>query len=240
MNYIPLIVMVLGLAAMAAVLIFKKKAGNSARENYFKQLGWEYQKGSSAHVIGDEIEKSSLNFTLKGKEDGISWTIASYLYMEIDNKSNKPFSIFNCVLPDIKKGTCILIPAFKNQAGNNKNIELLSYFSQISNSDILKKFGFNTDFISSLAPFEASSQVVNNSYNILATDNNICKKVLGQENEKNLAAYIQNIKILTNMPLISLDCGKLEIKLPFTLQKPEETRKLADFGIDFTRNILKT
>lgn len=44
LNYIPLIVIVLGLAIMAVFLLRKKSSGHAAREKAVKESGWEYEK----------------------------------------------------------------------------------------------------------------------------------------------------------------------------------------------------
>ena len=51
LGYIPLIVIVLGLAIMAFFMLRKKTTGHAAREKAAKESGWEYEKASSALIL---------------------------------------------------------------------------------------------------------------------------------------------------------------------------------------------
>lgn len=231
LSYIPLIVILAGLIAMAIVIILRNRKGSQFREAYFKSLGWHYQKGSQVHVIGDDIKESTLNFKVGSRINGIEWNIFSYRYLKIDNVTSKPLTIFLAENNFMGGNTCILIPSFKNQSGYAGGKDILNYISGIGPDFILKKMGIDASLLSGLNVYETSDETIKNNYHIYATGNNAFRQALSGENEEAIGNYVMSLKNQSVTPFFSFNPGNLEIRILHTLEKPDEVKKLADLGI---------
>lgn len=236
LSYIPLIVILAGLIAMAIVIILKKKKGSQSREAYFKSLGWQYHNGSSVHVIGDDLKKSTLNFKVSSETGGVSWSIFSYLYLQIDNVTNKPFTIFMAETSCMGNGRCILIPSFKNQSGYMGGKDILNNIPGIDSNFILRKIGIDTPLLSGLNVYETSDEIIKNNYHIYATGNNAFRQALSGKNEEAIGTYIMSLKNPAMIPFISFNPENLEVRISHMLEKPDEIKRLADLGISLIEN----
>lgn len=234
LNYLPLIIMVLGLAVMAVIIVTKKREGSSSREEFFKSSGWRYQKGSTAHLWGDDMEKSSLNFKLGGKEKGIDWTLCSYLYMEIEFKRNQPYSIFSAVIPDAPKGSCLLMP-YGGPAGNKS--ETGGILGNIPLTVMANIWNIKREQLLYFKPFECSNPKLRGAFVAYATSADIFNQVITAENEYDLVSYTGGLKNFAQLPLFSYDFGKLDIKVTYTLEKTEDIKNFIDLGVKFAAGI---
>ena len=75
--YIPLIVILAGLAAMVFFLIKNNKVSHSQREELAKKMGWDYHKSSSASTVAD-LGKKNLYFRITGNMEGHVWAMDSF------------------------------------------------------------------------------------------------------------------------------------------------------------------
>ena len=233
LNYIPLIVIVIGLAVMAVFLLRKKGSGHLSRENAFKEFQWSYEKGSSAYVIGENPENAALNFTVKGSIKGSDWAIKSYLYLQINNTTHNPYSIFRFEKGLIENNYFYAVP---NLQANIK-ADYLAYLPKINIGNILSKFNIEMSLIEKLKLVETRNDFFDKNFYIYSSDESQARKVTGKDTQFYLNNFTNKVKDPAKWPSISITPDCLEIKILWTLEKPEDIKAFADFGIAIIKNI---
>jgi hypothetical protein len=237
LGYIPLIVIVLGLAIMAIIMLRKKTTGHAAREKAVKEAGWEYEKRSSAYAIGDDPETAALSFIVKGEVEDVPWEIQASLFLSINNTTYQPNSVFRCKKQLIGDNYFIATPDFLLNSNSGEKKDYLSYLPKINAENILEKFKIDPGLLKNLKLYQSGNDYFNKNYYLYASDPDIVKIITGKDTGYYLVSFAQKAKDLRKMPSLLITPQFLEIKLLWTLEKAEDIKAFADFGIALIKNI---
>lgn len=242
LGYIPLIVIVLGLAIMAIIMLRKKTSGHAAREKAVKEAGWEYVKRSSVYAIGDDPETAALSFIVKGEVEDVPWEIQASLFLSINNTTYQPNSVFRCKKQLIGDNYFIATPDFSlnSKPAENKPAEkkdYLSYLPKINAENILDKLKIDPGLQANLKLYQSRNEYFNKNYYLYATDPDIVNTVTGKDTGYYLASFAEKFRDLKKLPSILITPQFLEIKLLWTLEKAEDIKSFADLGIALIKNI---
>ena len=237
LGYIPLIVIVLGLVVMAIFMLKKKSSGHAAREKAVKESGWEYEKRNSAYAIGDDPETAALSFIVKGTVEDVPWEIQSSLFLSINNTTYQPNSVFRCEKQLIGDNYFIATPDFSQNTEPAAKKDYLSYLPKVTVENILEKFKIDTGLLANLKLYKSRNEYFNKNYYLYASDPDIVNIITGKDTGYYLVSFAQKAKDLKKLPSILVTPQFLEIKLLWTLEKAEDIKSFADFGIAIIKNI---
>ncbi len=237
LGYIPLIVIVLGLAIMAIFMLRKKTTGHAAREKAVKESGWEYEKKSSAYVIGDDPETAALSFIVKGAVEDVPWEIQSSLFLSINNTTYQPNSVFRCKKQLIGNNYFVAAPDFLQENESAEKKDYLSYLPKATVENILEKFKIDPNLQTSLKLYKSRNEYFNKNYYLYASDPDIINIITGKDTGYYLVSFAEKFRDLKYLPSILITPQFLEIKLLWTLEKAEDIKSFADFGIAIIKNI---
>jgi len=238
LSYIPLIVIVLGLAIMAVFLLRKKSSGHAAREKAVKESGWEYERGNSAYTISDDPEAATLSFKVKGIIENVSWEIKSNLFLSISNTTYQPNSVFRYEKQLIDNNYFFAVPNFSQNTDFAEKKNYLSYLPEVTVENILEKFKINPALLKNLKLYRSKSDYFNKNFYLYSSDPDVIDKVTGRDTAYYLVNFAEKIKDLKKIPSIIITPQFLEIKLLWTLEKVEDIKAFADFGIALIKNTL--
>lgn len=238
LNYIPLIVIVLGLAIMAVFLLRKKSSGLTAREKAIKESGWEYEKGSSVYTIGSDPETATLSFKVRGIIKDIPWEVKSNIFISINNITYQPNSVFRYEKKLIDNNYFFAVPNFSQNSDFAEKKNYLSHLPEITVENILEKFKIDSALLKNLKLYQSKSDYFNKNFYLYSSDPDVVNKVTGKDTEYYLVSFTEKIKDLKKIPSIIITPQFLEIKLLWTLEKAEDIKAFADFGIALIKNTL--
>jgi hypothetical protein len=235
LNYLPLIIIVLGLAVMAFFLIRNKNMGHSLREATAKEMGWEYIKGSQLYTAADNAGQATLSFVINSNNNK-KWSIESHLHLEINNRTFMPYTVFK-YKPNISiDGLLIFIPNPSTGLAIKDNDYLL-YLDKIKSTKLPELAGIDMSAISGLSKTIIKNECINNRYNIFTSGNGLAEKIVSGSAEYFLADYLKNNAGVKKIPSISLTSKLFEIKLNYTLEKASEIKIFAELGESFIESI---
>jgi len=235
LNYLPLIIIVLGLAVMAFFLIRNKNRGHAAREAMAKEMGWEYIKGSQLYTAADNAESAALGFAINNTNIK-KWSIESYRHMEIDNRTFMPYTVFKHKPETNNNELLILIP--NPYPGNSSNnTDYLSYINKINANKLPGLAGMDMSILSGLSKTTLKNEYINSRYNIFTSEIGLAEKIVSGSAEYFLTDYLKNNAGINGLPIISLTPEYLQVKLNYTLKKTGEIKIFAELGESFIETI---
>jgi len=233
LNYIPLIVIILGLAIMAIFLLRKKGSGHKSREDKVKEMGWYYEKGNSVYTVGENPESATLKFKVKGIINEKSWVMESHIFFQISNKTYNPLSIFRYEKELIGNNYFFAVP----NLNPNTKADYLAYLPRINVNNILEKFNIDIALVEKLKLSKTRNDFFNKNFYIYTSDDNTPDSVTSKDTSYYLTNLTNKIIDPGKWPLIAITPHFLELKVLWTIEKPEDIKAFAELGIAIIKNI---
>ncbi len=234
-SYIPLIVILAGLAVMAFFLIKNKKVSHSQREELAKKMGWDYYQSASVSTIADKGKKN-LYFRITGNIKEHNWGIDSFIRFQSDNVFYSPYSTFTSGKKYIGSHYFFMVPNQKNP--KTPAVDYLQYFEKINENRLSKVLGIDMDLVRKLTVYEDADEITKSNYVIYLSSQMIADQIMNEDfiNKLHLIAGRNHKK--AEMPFVSITPQALQLKINKTLEKCEEIKEFAELGTALLQGLL--
>ncbi len=233
--YIPLIVILAGLAVMAFFLIKNSKVSHTQREELAKKMGWDYYKSSSVSTLADQGKKN-FYFRISGSMESHAWTMDSFIQLESDNVFYSPYSAFTIEERLLGNYYFFMIPNQKNPEA--PSVDYLQYFEKLNDNRLSKALGIDMDLIRNLTIYEGTDEIIKSNYTVYLSSQMIADQVMQAEFVSKLHAIADKKSKKAEMPFVSITPESLQLKTNKTLKKSEEIKEFVDLGTALLKGLL--